>query len=78
MFLRFIFYSILAYLAMRFIRWLIAPSSGRAGQAVRGRRAAPMVRCETCGMFITESSALAAGGRDFCSRNCLEQRVRRA
>jgi hypothetical protein len=78
MFLRFIFYSILAYLAMRFLRWLIAPSSARSAKTARGRRIAPMVRCETCGMFITENSALVAGGRDFCSRNCLEQRVRRA
>jgi hypothetical protein len=78
MLFRFIFYCMLAYLAWRFIRWLIAPASARSGRAGRVRRAAPMVRCQTCGMFVTESSALIAGGRDFCSPHCLEQRARRA
>ena len=76
MLFKFIFYCVLAYLGWRFVRWLVTPS--RANRGGRGRRAAPMVRCETCGMFITESSALVAGGRDFCSPHCLEQRARRA
>ena len=76
--LKFIFYCILAYLGMRLIRWLITPSRGRAKQSGGDRRGATMVRCETCGMFVTERSALAAGGHDFCSRQCLERRARRA
>ena len=75
--LRFIFYCILAYLVMRFVRWLITPSRARSRGATNAPRNATMVRCETCGMFITQRSALAAGGHDFCSRNCLEQRARR-
>ena len=76
MLLRFISYCILAYLVLRFIRWLLAPSPRRPAQGGRSR-SAPMVRCEACGMFVTQSSALVAGGRDFCSRQCLEQRARR-
>jgi formylmethanofuran dehydrogenase subunit E len=75
---RFIFYCVLAYFAWRFVRWLLTPSSSRPNRSGRAGRAAAMVRCETCGMFITETSALVAGGRDFCSRHCLEQRARRA
>jgi len=75
--LRFIFYCILAYLALRFVRWLLTPSRARARQG-GVQRGATMVRCETCGMFVTERSALAAGGHEFCSQQCLEQRARRA
>ena len=77
MLLRFIFYCVLAYMAWRFVRWLVTPSS-RLNRAGTPRRSAAMVRCETCGMFITESSALVVGGRDFCSRQCLDQKARRA
>jgi hypothetical protein len=78
MLFRFLLYCLIAYLALRFIRWLVAPSPTRAARGGRKRRTAAMVRCETCGMFVTESSALVTGGQDFCSRACLEQRVRRA
>jgi hypothetical protein len=78
MLFRFIFYCVLAYLAWRFVRWLVTPSPARASRGGRGARAASMVRCESCGMFITQSSALVIGGRDFCSRQCLEQKARRA
>lgn len=76
MLLRFIFYCVMAYMAWRFVRWLVTPS--RVNRAASPRRNAAMVRCETCGMFITESSALVVGGRDFCSRQCLDQKARRA
>ncbi|HKP10869.1 MAG TPA: PP0621 family protein [Blastocatellia bacterium] len=76
--LRLVFYLILAYLAMRFIRWLVTPSRARSRQSEKGRRGATMVRCATCGMFVTERSALVAEGHDFCSRQCLERRARRA
>ena len=77
MLLRFITYCIVAYLVMRFIRWLLAPSPRRSDKGGRLRHSAAMVRCEACGMFITQSSAVVAGGHDFCSRQCLEQRARR-
>jgi len=78
MLFRFIFYCMLAYMAWRFVRWLVAPSPGRSNRDRSARRNAAMVRCQTCGMFITESSALIVGGRDFCSRQCLERKARRA
>jgi hypothetical protein len=76
--LRFIFYCILAYLSLRFVRWLIKPARARVRQGGGGQRGATMIRCETCGMFVTERSALATEGHDFCSRQCLERRARRA
>lgn len=75
MILRIILYTFIAYLAMRVIRWLFTPSRSRPRPVARGRRSSPMVRCEACGMFITKSSALMAGDRDFCSKKCLEQKV---
>lgn len=78
MLFRFLLYCFLAYLALRFIRWLMTPSSARARRTRQARRTAAMVRCQTCGMFITEKSALAVGGQDFCSRHCLERRARQA
>ena len=78
MLLRFLFYCLLAYLALRLVRWLLAPVAARPRRAGGPRQIAPMVRCQTCGMFITATSALVAGGQEFCSRPCLEQRARRA
>jgi hypothetical protein len=74
MFLRFIIYCILAYIALRLVRRLISPKAAqRSASGTRRVRAAQMIRCETCGMFITEGSAILAGGRDFCSRACAEK-----
>jgi hypothetical protein len=71
MFFRFIFYTILAYIALRFVRWLISSSSQRTFQSSkREGRTAQMIRCRRCGMFITQSSAILAGGQEFCSDVC--------
>src|SRR5947207_10955584 len=69
MFFRFIFYCILAYLAIRFVRRLLSPARSIGGSRVAKRDAVPaqMIRCESCGMFITETSALLIAGREFCS-----------
>ena len=87
MFLKFVFYCIAAYLAFRlarsFLRYLAAPVSPRAGASNPGRRrtnagvskSAQMIRCETCGMFITQNSAILAGGQRFCSEECAESKV---
>ncbi len=75
--LKFVFYCILAYLAMRFVRWLVTPSRAKSRRGRNISRGATMVRCETCGTFVTERSALVVGGHDFCSQTCLEQRARR-
>jgi len=74
MFFRFIIYCVLAYIALRLVRRLISPKAPRrSASGARKVRSAQMIRCETCGMFITERSAIMAGGRDFCSRACAEK-----
>lgn len=80
MLFRFIFYCILAYLTLRFIRWVLRPSRAASSrrQGAGRDRSSQMVRCSACGMFITKSSALMLGGSDFCSKACYEQKVHRA
>lgn len=77
MLFRFILFLVLAYAVLRVVRWLIKPSSS-ARVASRGPGPSHMIRCATCGMFVTQKSALALGGREFCSKSCAEQRVHRA
>jgi len=72
MFLRFILYCILAYLALRLVRRLLTPTAGSSRTATREARPAQMIRCENCGMFITQTSALLVGGREFCSKSCAQ------
>jgi len=76
MLLRLILYTFVFYISWRFVRRLLLPARPRATET-RARRPASMVRCEACGMFITKSSALLAGGREFCSPACVEQKARR-
>lgn len=76
MFFRFLLYTFVFYVALRVVRRLVAPARPRV-TGTRPRRPAPMIRCETCGMFITKGSALLAGGREFCSPACVEQKTRR-
>lgn len=78
MIVRFILYTIIAYIALRCVRWLLTPARPRPKTPARVRRSSDMVRCEACGMFITKSSALVGGNREFCSKLCLEQKVHRA
>lgn len=80
MLFKFIFYSVIAYLVLRVVRWFLTPSAPSSARKASARRArsARMVRCSACGMFITESSALMVGGSDFCSRACYERKVHRA
>lgn len=71
---RFIIYCVLAYFAYRFVRRLLSPASGGgSGAATREARPAQMIRCENCGMFITQTSALLAGGREYCSKSCVQK-----
>ena len=70
---RFIFYSILAYAVLRFIRWLRASASPRNSSSSKGEaRPAQMIRCRHCGMFVTQQSAILAAGEEFCSQNCAQ------
>src|SRR5437667_11887041 len=74
MFFRFIIYSILAYLAIRFIRRLLSPARPRGPRvATRAGGPAQLIRCQNCGMFVTQTSALLVGGREFCSRACAQK-----
>ncbi len=77
MFFRFLIYSVLAYLALRFVRRLLSPTSARRSRTIR-REAGPaqMIRCESCGMFITQTSALLIRGREFCSKSCAQKVTR--
>jgi hypothetical protein len=84
MFLRFILYSVIAYFVIRFIKSFISgasrvkPVSGPdARQGVRKTVAATMIRCESCGTFITENSALHSGNQLFCSNSCAKVGVQR-
>jgi hypothetical protein len=71
---RFLIYCVLAYLAFRFVRRLLTPASGVGpGGNTRKSAAAQMIRCENCGMFITQSSALLVSGREFCSKSCAQK-----
>jgi hypothetical protein len=79
MLFRFILFLVLAYTVLRAIRWLIGPSSSTGRRvAARDPRPAHMIRCARCGMFVTQKSALALGGREFCSKSCAEQRIHSA
>jgi len=70
---RFIFYSILAYAVLRFIRWLLASASPRkSASSNREARPAQMIRCRHCGMFVTQRSAIVAAGEEFCSQSCAQ------
>ncbi len=75
MFFRFIVYCVLAYVALRFVRRLLSPPRSGGGSRAVKREAVPaqMIRCENCGMFITQSSALLVAGREFCSKSCAQK-----
>jgi hypothetical protein len=77
-----ILYIVLAYMVLRFVRRLLTPSRANASRTSRrqGRSrqniiSSRTVRCENCGMFITEKSALMVGDTEFCSKKCAEARV---
>ena len=74
MFFRFVLYCILAYLAIRFVRRLLSPARPRGPRvATRDGGPAQMIRCQNCGMFVTQTSALLVGGREFCSTACAQK-----
>jgi hypothetical protein len=79
--IRFIIYSIIAYFVLRLISWLLGEGSKKRvaqGRFARGapqrERSSPMVRCDSCGTFITAGSALLDGRGQFCSAACAEAR----
>jgi hypothetical protein len=80
-----VIYLILWYFR-RFVAGFMAgyhgmPLKGRArsqpSQPVRtSQKSSAMVRCESCGTFVTEGRAMIVGGRKFCSAACMEQKAR--
>ena len=82
MLLRFIFYSVIAYMVISFIKKLIGAANAKQRTASSGRRratsAALMVRCAACNTFIEESRALQIGGSIFCSNACANRAARPA
>ena len=90
MFLKFVVYCIAAYLVLRlfrgFLRYLAAPASPRGVTAQGARRrggaavdkSAQMVRCQACGMFVTQGSAIVDDGKCFCSSDCAAGQVHRS
>lgn len=79
MLLRFILFLVLAYVVLRAIRWLANSSPSASRRVASSRpRASQMIRCATCGVFVTQKSALSLGGGDYCSKSCAEQRVHNA
>src|SRR5687768_11172153 len=72
MFFRFIIYCLLAYIVLRFVRRLLSPVRPPR-VASRNGGAAQLIRCQNCGMFVTQTSALLVGGREFCSRSCAQK-----
>jgi hypothetical protein len=76
MLLRFIFYSILAYLVIRAVRRFLGlrPIASRQRMHVADNRTSRMVRCESCGTFVAETRALLVGNKEFCSKVCAENK----
>ena len=74
--IRIIFYSIIAYFVIRFIRKFVGgrPADSRRRLHVASNKTSRMVRCESCGTFVAETRALVIGSRDFCSKACAEKK----
>jgi len=82
-FIQLVFYVIVGYFIVSVIRRLMRGGSPRREAAARrqqssGRRSSQMIRCEACGTFVTEGSALIVGDTGFCSKGCAEARIHRA
>ena len=71
--IRIIFYSIIAYFVIGFIRKFVGGRSpdSRRRLHVAGNKTSRMVRCESCGTFVAETRALVVGNKDFCSPACV-------
>ena len=79
---QFIFYIVVAYLVLGFVRRLLAGKPRSAGSehrtaAGRTSNSSRLIRCAACGVFITERSAMIVGQSGFCSKACAEGRVHR-
>jgi hypothetical protein len=78
MVLRFILYSVIAYFVIRFIKsFFSGAKNAKLATGSRKRVAATMIRCDACGTFITESSAVPSGNHLFCSKSCVKVGIQR-
>ncbi len=88
MLLKFILYSVIAYLVIRFVRSFINGAKGAKlhasaearqtpRQKPRKKVASTMIRCASCSTFITENSAMQSGSRIFCSVACAKVGTKR-
>lgn len=81
MLLKFILYSVIAYFVIRLVKSLVI--GAKSGGAIKGQAgarktvAATMIRCDSCGTFITQGSALSAGNQLFCSNSCAKVGMQR-
>ena len=76
MLLRFIFYTIVAYIVIRVVRRFLGVPQAASRQRLHvvSDRTSRMVRCESCGTFVAETRALVKGNKDFCSKACAENK----
>ena len=84
--IKLIIYFIIAYMVLRFVRRMMtgltsAQVSSSNSQGARRNSAEPRisssqtVRCDNCGVFVTEKSALLIGDKGFCSKACVDSGV---
>lgn len=72
-FLKFVLYSLIAYVAFRFFVSLAKPAPVRRTSPREPRSAGRTIRCNACGVFVPEKNALILGGSAFCSTACVEK-----
>ena len=85
--IRFIIYSIIAYLLLRFIRRVFRAlpvsvaqnidreANNQKKNPIGSNDYAPTVKCEVCGMYVAQNTALLTGERRYCSKSCAESDV---
>jgi hypothetical protein len=74
---RLLIFFVLSIIVLRLVRRIVSAAiTPGPKQKVRRPKSAQMVRCATCGTFITVKSALVVRDRDFCSPACASQSQR--
>ncbi len=78
--IRLLTYFVVGYLFWKFLKWLVAPAKKRGDSSGGnpGGKAMLLIKCNACGMFITESRALMVRGRAYCSTACAGTAANRA
>lgn len=71
--LRILLIALLAYLALGFVRRIIAPGRNRGRPVAAGAPTGEMVSCSRCGTFVIGSEALRKGDKNYCSEGCRDK-----